>query len=49
MINGTILTRWYIHPMVKLGSALMINIVTKQMRLVMYVSCWQQMGSILME
>ena len=35
--------------MVKLRSALMTNIVTKQMRLVMYVSRWQQMGSILME
>ena len=36
MANGTILIRWYIHPMVKLGSALMTNIMTKQMRLVMY-------------
>jgi hypothetical protein len=43
------LTNWYIHPMVKHGPALMAFIVRKQMRLVMYVLRWQQMGSILMD
>jgi hypothetical protein len=47
--NDTILTNWYIHPMVKNGPTLMAFIVRKQMRLVMYVLCWQQMGSILMD
>ena len=47
--------KWYnpgkmVHPsMLKHGRISMTNIVTKQLRPVMYVSRWQQMGSILME
>ena len=49
MAYDTMLTSWYIHPMVKHGPALMTFIMTKLKRLVMYVLHWQQMGSILME
>jgi hypothetical protein len=49
MANGTILGKWYIRLMLKHGPISMTNIMTKQLRLVMYVSRWQQMGSILME
>jgi hypothetical protein len=47
--NDTILTRWCTHPMVKHGNTLMPFTVRKPKRLVMYVLCWPQMGSIPME
>jgi hypothetical protein len=49
MAFDTVLTRWYIHLMVKHGKALITSILTKMMKPVMYVLCWQLMGSILME
>ena len=45
-VHGTILGRWYIHPMLMHGSTSMLSILSKQRRLVMYVSRGQQMGSI---
>jgi hypothetical protein len=49
MANGTILGRSYIRLMLKHGRTSMTNNVIKQLRPVIYVSRWQQMGSILME
>jgi hypothetical protein len=49
MEYGIVLTRWYIHQMVKHGDTLMDNILRKQVRRVMYVLPWQPMGSTLME
>jgi hypothetical protein len=49
MANDTILTRWCTHPMVKHGNTLMPSTVRKPKRLLMYVLCWPQMGSIPME
>jgi hypothetical protein len=49
MAYGIVLTRWYIHEMVKHGNTLMDNILRKQVRRVMHVLRWQPMGSILME
>jgi hypothetical protein len=37
MAFDTILISWYIQPMVKHGKALIATIMTKMMRLVMYV------------
>jgi hypothetical protein len=41
--------QWCMHPMVKHGNTLMPFTVRKPKRLVMYVLCWPQMGSIPME
>jgi hypothetical protein len=49
MAFDTVLIRWYIQQMVKHGKALMATIRAKMKRPIMYVLCWQRMGSILME
>jgi hypothetical protein len=49
MANNIILTRLYMHPMIKHGPTLMAFIKRKQNRLVKYVLRWPQMGSILMD
>ena len=49
MAYDTVSIAWYIQLMVKLGNISTSVIVTKLRKLEMYVLCWQQMGSILME
>ena len=39
--HGTILRRWYIHPMLMHGSTSIRGNLSKQRRLVMYMSRWQ--------
>ena len=40
MANDTVLTRWYMHPMVKPGPTLMAFIMRKPETLAMYVLHW---------
>jgi hypothetical protein len=47
MANDTILTTWYMHPMVNHGPNLMSFTMWKLKRLVMYMLRWPHMGSIL--
>jgi hypothetical protein len=49
MENDRILTRWYMHPMVKHGPNLMSFTMTKLKKLVTYMLHWPQMGSIRMD